>query len=69
MRQVLGPGALGRPRGIGWRGMWEGGIRMGSKKKKRKEKKFLKKKKKNFNLAKKNIHIYLGISLELFQSV
>ncbi|KAM9738947.1 uncharacterized protein ACBT57_013571 isoform 9-T9 [Dama dama] len=23
-RQVLGPGALGRPRGIGWRG-WEGG--------------------------------------------
>ena len=25
MRQVLGPGALGRPRGIGWRGTWEGG--------------------------------------------
>ena len=25
MRQVLGPGALGRPRGIWWRGMWEGG--------------------------------------------
>ena len=25
MRQVPGPGALGRPRGIGWRGMWEGG--------------------------------------------
>ena len=24
MRQVLGPGALGRPRGIGWRGWWEG---------------------------------------------
>ena len=24
MRQVLRPGALGRPRGIGWRGMWEG---------------------------------------------
>ena len=22
MRQVLGPGALGRPRGIGWRGRW-----------------------------------------------
>ena len=21
MRQVLGPGALGRPRGIGWRGV------------------------------------------------
>ena len=25
MRQVIGPGALGRPRGIGWRGRWEGG--------------------------------------------
>ena len=25
MRQLLGPGALGRPRGIGWRGRWEGG--------------------------------------------
>ena len=25
MRQVLRPGALGRPRGIGWRGWWEGG--------------------------------------------
>ena len=24
LRQVLGPGALGRPRGIGWRGRWEG---------------------------------------------
>ena len=23
--QVLRPGALGRPRGIGWRGRWEGG--------------------------------------------
>ena len=23
MRQVLEPGALGRPRGIGWRGRWE----------------------------------------------
>ena len=22
---VFGPGALGRPRGIGWRGRWEGG--------------------------------------------
>ena len=30
MRQALGPGALGRPRGIGWRGRWEGGIRMGN---------------------------------------
>ena len=25
MRQVLGPGALGRPRGVGQRGRWEGG--------------------------------------------
>ena len=25
MRQALGPGALGRPGGIGWRGRWEGG--------------------------------------------
>ena len=25
MRQVLRRGALGRPRGIGWRGRWEGG--------------------------------------------
>ena len=25
MRQVLGPGAIGRPRGIGSRGRWEGG--------------------------------------------
>ena len=25
MRQVLGPGALGKPRGIRWRGRWEGG--------------------------------------------
>ena len=25
MRQVLGPGALGRPRGIGWRGRLGGG--------------------------------------------
>ena len=24
MRQVLEPGALGRPRGIGWRGRWGG---------------------------------------------
>ena len=24
-RQALGPGALGRPRGIRWRGRWEGG--------------------------------------------
>ena len=26
MRQVLGPGALGRPRGIGCIGRWEGGL-------------------------------------------
>ena len=25
MRKVLGPGALGKPRGSGWRGRWEGG--------------------------------------------
>ena len=25
MRQVLGAGALGRPRGIVWRGRWEAG--------------------------------------------
>ena len=28
MRQVLGPGALGR--GIGWRGRWEGGSGWGT---------------------------------------
>ena len=30
MRQVFGPGALGRPRGIGWRGRWEGGLGWGT---------------------------------------
>ena len=30
MNQVLGPGALGRPRGIGWRGRWEGGSGWGT---------------------------------------
>ena len=30
MRQVLGPGALGRPRGIGWRGSWERGLEWGT---------------------------------------
>ena len=25
MRQVLQPDALGRPRGVGWRGRWVGG--------------------------------------------
>ena len=30
IRQVLGPGALGRPRGIGWRGRWEGGLGWGT---------------------------------------
>ena len=29
MRQVLGPGALGRPRGSGSRGRWEGGLGWG----------------------------------------
>ena len=29
MRQVLGSGALGRPRGIGWRGRWEWGLGWG----------------------------------------
>ena len=29
MRQVLGAGALGRRRGIGWRGRWEGGLGWG----------------------------------------
>ena len=30
MRQVLRPGALGRPRGIGWRGRGEGGLGWGT---------------------------------------
>ena len=30
MRQALGPGALGRPRGIGWCGRWEGGLGWGT---------------------------------------
>ena len=30
MRQVLGPGALGIPRGIGWRGRWEWGSGWGT---------------------------------------
>ena len=30
MRQVLGPGALGRPRGIRWRGRWEEGSGWGT---------------------------------------
>ena len=29
MRQVLGDGALGRPRGMGWRGRWERGSEWG----------------------------------------
>ena len=30
MRQVLGPGALGKPRGSGWRWRWEGGLGWGT---------------------------------------
>ena len=30
MRHVLGAGALGRPRGTGWRGRWEGGSGWGT---------------------------------------
>ena len=30
MRQVLRAGALGRPRGIGWGGRWEGGSGWGT---------------------------------------
>ena len=30
MRQVLRAGALGRPRGIGWGGRWEGGLGWGT---------------------------------------
>ena len=30
MRQALGPGTLGRPRGIGWRGRWERGSGWGT---------------------------------------
>ena len=30
MRQALGPGELGRSRGIGWRGRWEGGLGWGT---------------------------------------
>ena len=30
MRQVLRAGALGRPRGIGWSGRWEGGSGWGT---------------------------------------
>ena len=30
MRHVLGPGALGRPSGIGWGGRWEGGSGWGT---------------------------------------
>ena len=30
MRQVLRAGALGRPRGIGWKGRWEGGSGRGT---------------------------------------
>ena len=30
MRQVLGPGAMGKPRGSGWGGLWEGGSGWGT---------------------------------------
>ena len=30
MRRVLRAGALGRPRGMGWRGRWEGGSGWGT---------------------------------------
>ena len=30
MSQMLRAGALGRPRGMGWGGRWEGGIGMGN---------------------------------------
>ena len=30
MRQVLRAGVLGRPRGMGWGGMWEGGSGWGT---------------------------------------
>ena len=30
MRQALGPGALGKPRGTWWRGRWEGGTGWGT---------------------------------------
>ena len=30
MRQALGPGALGKPRGSGWRGRWEAGSGWGN---------------------------------------
>ena len=30
MRQVLRAGALGRPRGMGWEGRWEGGLGWGT---------------------------------------
>ena len=30
MRQALGPGALGKPRGSWWRGRWEGGVGWGT---------------------------------------
>ena len=39
MRQALGPGALGRPGGSGWRGRWEGGSGGGRHVKRNKKKK------------------------------
>ena len=31
MRQVLGAGAMGRPRGMGWGGRWERGLGWGTR--------------------------------------
>ena len=31
IRQVLGPGAMGKPRGSGWGGRWEGGSGWGTR--------------------------------------
>ena len=58
MRQVLGPGALGRPRGIGWRGRGEGGsgwgIHVYPRPKKKKKLNKIKKKKKKKSLLQHN---------------
>ena len=55
MRQALGPGALGKPRGSGWRGRWEGGSGWGTHVNQ-------KKKKKRFKLEKKKPIVTLLLS-------